>query len=96
MVRSGIGLVMLGVASLSALAVPAAAHRAFDTDSLAESMLQEVLEVAYELCGNTLTVNLASDGIVTMTEQVSARMYSPVRLYGFAGCPFHPETDLVR
>ncbi len=64
--------------------------------AFAETLLQEVHEVGHELNGNTLTVNLASYGIVTMTDQASERVYSPVRLYWFAWYTFHPETDLVR
>ena len=51
---------------------------------------------AVKFSGKLVTVSLADDGIVTMTDKASGETYSPVRLYWFAWFTFHPETELVR
>jgi hypothetical protein len=61
-----------------------------------DTLLQDKRNIDHEFSGKLVTVSLADDGIVTMTDRASGETYSPVRLYWFAWFTFHPETDLVR
>jgi hypothetical protein len=64
--------------------------------AITESLLLEESEVDYEIDDKTFKVNMAGDGIVTMTERNSGLSYSPVRLYWFAWYTFHPATGLMQ
>jgi len=64
--------------------------------AFADTLLQDKRNIDHEFNGKSVSVNLADDGIVTMTDKASGEIYTPVRLYWFAWFTFHPETDLVR
>ena len=66
------------------------------TVAFTESHLQGRSALEYQVEGRTLSVTIAEDGAINMTDPDSGEQYSPTRLYWFAWYTFHPETVLVR
>ena len=60
-----------------------------------EQLLTKNPTYEFELNDRPVSVSMADDGSVRLTDNESGEAYAPVRLYWFAWYTFHPETELI-